>query len=56
LGQIQLPPKKVDELPEGNLLTEGMVEELENLKGKIIGDEITIPTTPKDVSPKEPVN
>jgi len=55
LGQIQLPPKKVDELPEGNLLTEGMVKELENLKGKIIGDEITIPTTPKNVSPKEPV-
>ncbi|MCF7890698.1 BMP family ABC transporter substrate-binding protein [Candidatus Bipolaricaulota bacterium] len=55
LGETQISPKKIDQLPSENLVSDSMVERVEELKTQIVNGEFTVPDSPDDVTPEEPV-
>ena len=55
LGETQVSPKSIEQLPDENLLTNDMIARADELKRQIVNNQFSIPTTPKDVTAEEPV-
>ncbi|MFP4136515.1 MAG: BMP family protein [Candidatus Acetothermia bacterium] len=55
LGVTQISPKRIEKLPSENLITDSMIERVEELKSQLVEGEFTVPDDPDDVSAEEPV-
>ncbi len=55
LGETQISPKSIEQLPKENLLTDDMIARAEELKRQIVEDQFSVPALPKEVTPEEPV-
>ncbi|MCF7875447.1 BMP family ABC transporter substrate-binding protein [Candidatus Bipolaricaulota bacterium] len=55
LGETQISPKRIDQLPSENLLTDSMLARVEELKSQLVDGEFTVPSDPEEVSAEEPV-
>ncbi len=55
LGETQISPKRIDQLPSENLVTDSMLARVEELRNQLVAGEFTVPSNPDDVSAEEPV-
>ncbi|MFW6111727.1 MAG: BMP family lipoprotein [Candidatus Bipolaricaulota bacterium] len=55
LGETQISPKRIDQLPTENLLTDSMIARADELKRQIIEGQFTVPSDPSNVTPEDPV-
>jgi len=55
LGETQISPKRIEQLPSENLLTDSMLARVEELKSQLVEGEFSVPSDPEKVSAEEPV-
>ena len=55
LGETQISPKRIEQLPSENLLTDSMLARVEELKSQLVDGEFSVPSDPEKVSAEEPV-
>ena len=55
LGETQISPKRIDQLPSENLITDSMLARVEELRNQLVDGEFTVPSDPDKVSAEEPV-
>ncbi len=55
LGETQVSPKRIDQLPSKNLLTDSMIARVNELKRQIVNGQFSVPSDPKNVTPENPV-
>ena len=55
LGETQISPKRIDQLPSENLITDGMLARVQELRTQLVDGEFTVPSDPEKVSAEEPV-
>ena len=55
LGETQVSPKAIEQLPTNNLLTDDMIARANELKRQIVNDQFSIPTKPENITSENPV-
>lgn len=55
LGETQVSPKSIDQLPSQNLLTDSMLARVNELRDQMINGQFSVPSDPEKVTPEEPV-
>lgn len=55
LGETQVSPKSIEQLPSQNLLTDSMIARTDELRGQMIEGQFSVPSDPEKVTPEEPV-
>ncbi len=55
LGETQVSPKSIEQLPSQNLLTDSMIARTDELRDQMIEGQFSVPSDPEKVTPEEPV-